>query len=210
MHTHVCPLGMRCACVPLHWDDALVGMLKLVAGADMSMRHFRAAARVLGLVVSGVSQESAAARVSEEVSALTEPREAGWTGAHDATARGGAQSEDSVAVERHERGRLVEAALSYLDRHYQAADLCLLSVARALGCNPRYLTTRFTRVVGERMHPHLLGLRVAHASRLLIETGMPVKEVAFASGFRDSTSLARAFRRRVGTSPGQYRRVFSG
>ncbi len=104
---------------------------------------------------------------------------------------------------------LVDSALSHLHRHYQTPALSLPAVAEALGCNPRYLTARFTLIVGERMHGYLVRLRVAHACRLLMETNVPIKEAAYASGFRGNGGLARAFRQHVGVSPGEYRRIFA-
>lgn len=67
-------------------------------------------------------------------------------------------------------GALVSRALAYVQRHYQDPNLSLQSVAKVLGCNPKYLTCRFSRVVGERMHTHLVTLRVSHACRLLVGT----------------------------------------
>ena len=104
---------------------------------------------------------------------------------------------------------LVDNALSHLHRHYQAPALSLTAVAEALGCNPRYLTARFTLIVGERMHAYLVRLRVAHACRLLMDTNVAIKEVAYASGFHGNGGLARAFRRHVGVPPGEYRRIFA-
>ena len=105
---------------------------------------------------------------------------------------------------------VVERALAHLQGHYQEPSLSLPAVAGVLGCNPKYLTTRFTQIVGERMHTHLLALRVAHACRLLMGTDLRVKEIANTSGFSGAAGLASAFRRHVGVSPGEYRRIFSG
>jgi AraC-like DNA-binding protein len=59
------------------------------------------------------------------------------------------------------------------------------------------------------MHAYLVRLRVAHACRLLMEANVPIKEAAYASGFRGNGGLTRAFRRHVGVSPGEYRRIFA-
>jgi two-component system response regulator YesN len=103
----------------------------------------------------------------------------------------------------------VNRALAHLQHHYQESTLSLLAVAKSLECNPRYLTTRFSKVVGERMHTYLVALRVSHACRLLLDTELRVKEVAFASGFSGAGRLDSAFRRHLGVSPGEYRRIFA-
>lgn len=50
--------------------------------------------------------------------------------------------------------------------------------------------------------------RVDAAKRLLEGTSLPVKHIATACGFSNPTSLRRAFRRRVGTGPSDYRLRF--
>ncbi len=214
VHSHTCPIGLRCSCVPIQIGGHLIGAAKLVVGSETSNQAFSAATSVLALVVSGISQDALIAELSEEVLVLRQGvaqfrqihTKAGpaFNGSDAPAAKPG-----PTATEHGTRA-LVESVLAYLHRHHQAQALSLNAVAEALGCNPRYLTTRFTKIVGERMHAYLIRLRVAHACRLLMETRVPIKEVAYASGFRGNGGLARAFRRHVGVSPGEYRRIFAG
>jgi AraC-like DNA-binding protein len=212
-HAHKCPVGLRCACVPIRFDRDLVGVVKLVAGPETPGRVFSGATRLLQMVVSGVCQESLVTMLSEEVVELrlsvaelrqTQPSVPGADALDSPVG-----TVDPRAVQRQNL-TLVDSALSHLHRHYREPGLSLPAVAEALGCNPRYLTTRFTRVIGERMHAYLVRLRVGHACRLLVDTGVPIKEVAYGSGFRGNSALARAFRRQVGVSPREYRALFAG
>jgi transcriptional regulator GlxA family with amidase domain len=41
-------------------------------------------------------------------------------------------------------------------------------------------------------------------------TDLRIKEVAFTSGFSEARRLENAFRRHVGVSPREYRRIFAG
>ena len=213
VHSHTCPLGLRCACVPIHFAGDLVGVVKLVVGPETSDPRFSAATRVLKLIVSGVCQDSVVSVLSEEVGTLRQSVARFRVTAANAAAAA-TRSDPPVAgcearAARREILTLVDRTLSYLHTHYQAPTLSLPAVAEALGCNPRYLTTRFTLIVGARMHAYLVRLRVAHASRLLMESDVPIKEAAYLSGFRGNGALARAFRRHVGVSPGEYRRIFA-
>lgn len=210
-HSHTCPIGLRCSCVPIHVNGRLVGIVKLVAGDETPGRHFAAATRLLSLAVSGLCQDSVVSALSNEVAVLrecvAELRHAGTNGAAGAAGCGPVTA--GIPTRQCSDGRgLVDRAIAHLQRHYRAPGLSLLSVARTLGCNPKYLTTRFTRVVGERMHAYLVRLRVAQACQLLLATGAPIKQVAYSSGFRGNASLARSFRRFVGVPPGEYRRIF--
>ena len=213
LHTHVCPIGLRCACVPIQFDGHLIGVTKLVVGPETPDRAFSTATTVLKLIVNGVCQDSLVSGLSEEVETLRHSvaalRQIGWQGHPVADSSDlPVGSFDESAARRHHL-TLVEDALSHLHRHYKEPDLSLAAVAEALECNPRYLTARFTLIAGEHMHTYLVRLRVAHACRLLMESTVPVKEVEYESGFRGNGALARAFRRHVGVSPGDYRRIFA-
>ena len=213
VHNHTCALGLRCACVPIHFDGHLVGVAKLVVGPETPDRTFAAATSVLTLIVSGICQDSLVSLLSEEVGTLRQ-RVAEFREIHSADAAALSRSAPDVVIPgpgaaQGGSSTLVASALSHLHRHYKAPALSLGTVAMALGCNPRYLTTRFTPLVGERMHTYLVRLRVAHACRLLMDTAMPVKEIAYASGFPEGGGLDRAFRRHVGVSPSGYRRIFA-
>ena len=213
VHSHTCPIGLRCSCVPIQFDGRLIGVAKLVAGPETSDRAFSTATSVLDLLVTRTCLEALVAGLSQEVGGLrqsvAELRQMQLKG--DPTA---ALSDPPAAAPEPEAAErrnltLVDNALSYLHRHYQAPTLSLAVVAEALGCNPRYLTARFTLIVGERMHAYLVRLRVAHACRLLMETSLPIKEAAYESGFCGNGGLARAFGRHIGVPPGEYRRIFA-
>jgi AraC-like DNA-binding protein len=213
VHSHTCPIGLRCSCVPIQFDGRLIGVAKVVVGSETPDRAFSSATSVLELLVTGICQDSLVSGLSQEVGVLrqrvVELRQMQSKG--DPVSAGAdlpAAAPESEAAQ-HRNLTLVDNALAYLHRHYDAPALSLAAVADALGCNPRYLTARFTLIVGQHMHAYLVGLRVAHACRLLMETDVPIKEAAYASGFRGNGGLARAFRRRVGVSPGEYRRIFA-
>jgi len=81
----------------------------------------------------------------------------------------------------------------------------LESVAQRFGLSPAYLSRIFPQVTGVRFHDYLLGIRVARAKQLLLETDLLVAEVAERTGFDSQTSFGRAFLRLVGVSPRRFR-----
>ena len=212
-HSHTCPIGLRCTCVPIHVGDHLVGAAKLVADSDTSEADLKAAVTVLGLVVSETCQDCVVSALSEELRALQQrlthlqqmqsTGRPGVGGSHPPTAPPAGDTGGQGAA-------MMNRVLAYLHGRYQEPTLSLPAVAVALGYNPRYLTTRFTQVVGEHMHTYLVTLRVSHACRLLVRTHLLVKQIAAASGFPQSARMTSAFRTHVGVSPKQYRRIFAG
>ena len=219
---HVCPLGLRCSCVPIHYGETLVGTAKLVAGPETTDRRFALAARALELAVSRVCQDFHVAALTEnlanlqqemaEIRMVLESARAG-----DADARSSAAREDagSTAAARAEdasdgqEGSLVDRTLRHLGAHYLDPALSLAGVSRALGVNGKYLTRLFTCLVGQHMRGYIQTLRVQHACRLLILSDRPIKEIALASGFRRAEGFRRAFQEHVGVAPATYRRIFT-
>ncbi len=99
------------------------------------------------------------------------------------------------AVERYAAG--------LKQRFFEAADLD--TVAAGLDMSRRRFTQLFREVTGETWADHLAGLRVDYARHLLEETERSVVAIAFESGFEDVSSFYRAFKRRTGMAPNQWR-----
>jgi len=210
---HVCPIGLQCASISIRVDGQIAGVAKLVADDRTSEAAFAAAIGVLRLAVSKICLDSAVSELTEEVSSLRRrladlERVSSRRGS-DADGHGAPGETPGAVTRESPNDGLVGRALAYLQSHYREPALSLSEVAQALECNPRYLTTRFTRTAGERMHAYLLALRVACACRLLIDTRLSVKQVAYSSGFSRPGQMECAFRRQLGVSPGRYRRIFT-
>lgn len=64
----------------------------------------------------------------------------------------------------------------------------------------------FRRVIGTTPKQYILGLRLEYARDLLLETDVPVAQVAERCGFSDSFYFSRCFKNHFSTSPRQYRK----
>ncbi len=65
----------------------------------------------------------------------------------------------------------------------------------------------FKAISGQAPQRFIQRLRQEKAQRLLIETGMPIKEVALAVGHGDEFHFSRSFKRMCGANPSEYRRT---
>jgi len=81
----------------------------------------------------------------------------------------------------------------------------LEDVADELGVNPTYLSELFKREMNVGFHEYGAELRFSRARRLLEETDLLVKDIAASVGFGDPDYFVRAFRKRQGMSPSEYR-----
>jgi transcriptional regulator GlxA family with amidase domain len=89
-----------------------------------------------------------------------------------------------------------------------AEPLDVAAMSRHAGVSPRTFARRFREETGTTPLQWLLAQRVVEARRLLEQSGLPIEEVAWRSGFGTAASLRDHFRRATATTPSAYRRSF--
>lgn len=77
--------------------------------------------------------------------------------------------------------------------------------AARLGMSRRRFTQLFRELTATSWSDHVTALRIDHARRLLAETGRSVPAIAFECGYEDLSSFYRAFKRRTGVPPSEWR-----
>jgi transcriptional regulator GlxA family with amidase domain len=87
-------------------------------------------------------------------------------------------------------------------------DLTVERLAHRVAMSPRHFARVFRDEVGVTPAVFVEAARVEVAQRLLETTAVPVEDVARAAGFGTVETLRRAFARRVGASPREYRDRF--
>ena len=111
----------------------------------------------------------------------------------------------SLAPIGHERDT-EERLLAYVREHYKEG-LTNLTVGRAFGYHPNYVSALVKRTTGMPLRRYLLHVRLMHAARLLETTAMSVGVVAVACGFCDAAYFSGYFKRYFGVAPSHYRQV---
>lgn len=86
-------------------------------------------------------------------------------------------------------------------------DLRLEAMARACGLGIKTFLRSFRTTCGTSPYQYVIAVRVERAKRLLEEQSMGLAEIALRCGFSHQEHLTRMFRRRVGQTPGRYRRL---
>ena len=100
----------------------------------------------------------------------------------------------------------IAAAVDLMEAHLEEV-LPLSEIARRVGLGERALHRDFTRVLGSSPSRFYQWARLNAARRLLLQTELPIPEVALACGFQDRSAFSRAFKSRFGEPPGALRRV---
>ena len=93
---------------------------------------------------------------------------------------------------------------AYLKKHFQE-DVSLDSVSHALSMSVSSVRRTLQRETGETFQQVLVALRMERASVLRKEKTLSINEVAFVCGFHDALYFRRAFKKRFGLTPSEYR-----
>jgi DNA-binding response OmpR family regulator len=116
---------------------------------------------------------------------------------------------DRVGEQAFPDDQLFAQALSVLDKRMSDPP-GLVQLARELGTNERKLTDIFRQRVGLTVFDYFSELRLETARHLLEQSAMRVQMIAGHVGYRNAGDFTRAYRRRYGMSPREYRQARLG
>lgn len=105
--------------------------------------------------------------------------------------------------------RLVYQAEELIKLHFAEKKFSLPQASKLLKCNPEYLGRLFHHHFKENFTAQLNRIRVEHAAKLLLTTGLSVKEIIEESGFNDPAYFRRIFFRRFDTTPTAFRKFYT-
>ena len=110
------------------------------------------------------------------------------------------RSSDILALDNLE----VAAALRFI--HFHAGQpICTEHVVKHVQLSRRALEIRFHKSLGHTIHDAIQRARLERATRLLLETNLPIPKVAEASGYSTPSYLIQVFRQQIGMTPARYR-----
>jgi transcriptional regulator GlxA family with amidase domain len=104
----------------------------------------------------------------------------------------------------HHRSSLFEEATAIVESEY-GRDLSLDDIARRVASSRRQLQRAYAEIGNTTFREHLTAVRMDRAAEMLAVGGLTVREVAHRVGYRQPAQFAKAFRRRHGRSPSDFR-----
>jgi LacI family transcriptional regulator len=113
------------------------------------------------------------------------------------------QSTDIFAVADPE----VVNALNFVQQH-STEDIHVADVVKAVPLSRRVLESRFRKTVGRSILNEIRRARVEQVVQMLVETNLPISEIAKSLSYSGIEHIARYFRREKGMSLIEYRRRF--
>lgn len=107
---------------------------------------------------------------------------------------------DASAADLHRFSRVLE----YIDENYKK-HITLSSLADIMSVSTMYFSNLFKSTFNISPKQYILGKRLAEGQRLLLESEMSVKEIAYEVGFENENYFSEYFSAKVGAPPLKFR-----
>ena len=105
---------------------------------------------------------------------------------------------------KRDAAALPPEAIQYIDEHY-FEKLSLQKLAEKTYYNPSYFCRLFKRTYGKSLTRYIQEKRVQEASRLLIDTDLPVEEICHKVGYADKGTFYNVFKAQQSLTPKAFR-----
>lgn len=111
------------------------------------------------------------------------------------------QSTDVLAID----DRHIAAALRHI-REHACNGLDVESLLKVVPLSRSVLERRFSKILGKSPKTEILRVRLDRVCRLLAESDLTLAEVADKAGFEHPEYMSRLFKKKMGMTPGEFRR----
>lgn len=101
---------------------------------------------------------------------------------------------------------LIRNVINYIDQHF-SAKLSLSVLAETFGKNSSYLSNAFKKEVGDTLTEYISKTRIQASLRYFNTTNMSVADVASTVGISDFGYFSKLFKKYVGVSPREYKKM---
>ena len=99
-----------------------------------------------------------------------------------------------------------DTIISYLEQHY-SEQITLSDLSELTHLNVSYLSRYFRKATGTTLNECLQNIRLDNSIRGLMETDSSITSIAYENGFPSPAAFAKAFYRRFGKTPSDYRKT---
>lgn len=102
---------------------------------------------------------------------------------------------------------LINEILAYIEKNCTNMEMTNESIAKKFGFHPRHINRLVSQKTGYSLHKYLIIKRIQKAGALLIQTKIPISNVATQVGFTNAYHFSRYFKQIMGLSPTKYRQL---
>lgn len=93
---------------------------------------------------------------------------------------------------------------SFVEKNIDKADLKVDVLCEEFGMSSSNLYRKVKSITGLSSNEFVSNYRLKKAAKLLIESNLSIKEIAYKVGFSDSRYFSKRFKKQFGTSPGKF------
>ena len=101
----------------------------------------------------------------------------------------------------------IKIACDYIGEHF-SERITLQDVANQVYLSPQYFCELFKQEIGENFSDYLANFRIDISKKLLRNIQYKIKDINDMVGYKDSKSFTKLFKKRVGISPIEYRKLY--
>lgn len=95
--------------------------------------------------------------------------------------------------------------VAYMEEHFHE-PISLRRLADVIPCNSQYLCRFFKEISGVSPIQHLISYRIERAAHLLVNTSLPILQIALDCGFENASYFIRKFKEIKGRTPKEFRK----
>lgn len=116
-------------------------------------------------------------------------------------------SNDYQTVAASQRNDRFTRINDYIIRHFKE-KIRLTDIAAVAKMTPQAFCCYFKKMTRKTVFTYINDLKIGYSRKLLIETDLNIDQVAFESGFNNTTFFNRKFKEKMKKTPNEYRRHF--
>jgi len=105
------------------------------------------------------------------------------------------------------REEYVNKVIAYIEMNF-SRKISVESLANRMGLNRSYLGSLFKEQLNISIKDFITNYKMVKACELLREDSLNISDVARSVGYRDPLLFSKTFKKRIGTSPREYRKSF--
>ncbi|MGM0879519.1 MAG: helix-turn-helix domain-containing protein [Bacillota bacterium] len=102
---------------------------------------------------------------------------------------------------------MINEMKTYIEEHFVDPDLSLKHLSDRFHISGKYASYLFKEEFNMKFVDFIVQLRMERAEELLAETEEPIQNIALQVGYANSITFGRVFKRVIGVTPGDYRKL---
>ena len=95
--------------------------------------------------------------------------------------------------------------IEFIDEHY-AENISITQLARLLSVSTKHFAKTFKKTFLISPHQYVINKRITESQKLLVETDLSVKEIAYTVGFDNENYFSELFKNKIGVSALNFRK----